>query len=243
MSRISQFLTFIVIILFLNSCINFSDDTTELKRKSLLSNTKVEASRMFDSTFESVPIVDEKVHNSFKIDSSLSVTEINLKVGKLIQYCLMPSSKDTALLKKSLVLCNLALYKESNNYAALKNKAAILKGLGKTKAQIKVLKEAISAYPSAVTISHIGFLYEKTGNIDSAYIYYKKSIQTYSKQIKISNSTNDIVNRAFLLYLLDEERGKVLIQGIIDANPNDEAVVLFEHIMLNFDRDKFINDF
>jgi tetratricopeptide (TPR) repeat protein len=194
---------------------------------------------------ENTPIKRNKIFiTENKIQYNRKAIELNDDAMSSITYSMPPlTSKDTSLLRKAIVLFNKAISIDSLYYLAYANKAMVLKHLGQNNEAIHVLSVITKLKPDyAEGFSMLGFTYEKLGNMDSAIIKYKAAIIAYSHRIELTNDVSDKVNRAFILSLIDKEKGLQEMDYLIEENPDDNTINFWkQQLFEGFDRQKYIS--
>lgn len=169
--------------------------------------------------------------------------ELNNIAIKKIKFITSPlDSQDSLKLKEAVILFSRAISIDSIYYLAYANKAITECKLGKREEALKILNR-ISKFDSnyAEGFYIAGFIYEEMGSLDSANLKYKKSIRAYTRRIRKTNNINDMIGKAFILSLIDKEKGLDQINLLIRRYPQNKMIKmwkqkLFEH----FDRKKFI---
>ncbi|MDY0078772.1 MAG: hypothetical protein RBR87_16000 [Bacteroidales bacterium] len=162
-----------------------------------------------------------------------------------IKFTISPINyKDTLTLVKAIEILDKAIMLDSLYNLAYANKALVLKRLNKEDEALLVLRDITKLRPDyAEGFAMLGFTYEKFGNLDSAFIKYKSAINAYSHRIEQTNNVSDKINRAFILSLIDKEKGLREIDYLIEENPDDETVFFWKQQLFDeFNREKFINE-
>ena len=191
-------------------------------------------------------LVDEK--NSFSRNQKKhnpKAIELNNIAMESVKYIISPTnSKDTLILAKAIEILDQAIKIDSLYNLAFTNKAVVLKRLNKEKEALQVLRIITKRKPNyAEGFSMLGFTYEKLGNIDSANIQYKSAIIAYSYRIKNTDNINDKINRAFIMSLIDREKGLCEINHLIKNLPEDKTIAFYKlQLFDEFDREEFIRN-
>ena len=252
--NIKLYIYLVIIVVFTSCGSNSSDHKKEVNKENAISIEKklddvVKRNEPVDENIqgkkENTPIKRDKTFiTGNKNQYNRKAIKLNDDAMSSITYSLPPlTSKDTSLLQKAIVLFDKAISIDSLYELAYANKAMVLKHLGKYKEAIHVLSVITKLRPEyAEGFSMLGFTYEKIGNMDSANINYKSAIIAYTHRIEQTNSVSDKVNRAFILSLIDKEKGLQEMDYLIEENPDDNTINFWkQQLFTGFDRQKFIN--
>lgn len=243
------------VVVIITSCSsNSSDYKKEDQRENTISNTKEcdgavksndPVKKKLYGQKESTPTKRDEIFNTEnKTHHNRKAIALNDDAMSYIIYSIPPlTSEDTSLLRKAIALLNKAISIDSLYYLAYANKAMALKHLGQNNEAIQILCIITKLRPDyAEGFSNLGFSYEKRGNMDSAYIKYKSAIIAYNNRIKRSNNLSDKINRAFILSLIDKEKGWQEMDFLIEQNPDDNTIKFWkQQLFEDFDREEFIN--
>lgn len=179
-----------------------------------------------------------------KIQYNKKAIKLNNDAMNSITYSIPPStSKDTSLLQKAIILLDKATGIDSLYHLPYANKAMILKHLNRNNEAIHVLSVITKLRPDyAEGFSMLGFAYEKLGNMDSANIKYKSAIIAYNRRIEQTNNVSDKVNRAFIISLINKEKGSQEMDCLMEEYPDDNTLNFWkQQLFEDFDRQKFIS--
>lgn len=194
----------------------------------------------YEKNSTSKKVIEEK-----HIPSEKAISLNDSAVKLLMQITPFQDSSNSKLNKKALIYLNKAIKEDSIYQLAYSNKVDVLKNLGRYDEAIKTLNTAtrlISGYAEAYSAQ--AFLYEKTGQLDSANLMYIKATNAYKKRInREPNNINHQINLAFLL-LFTEGKTEALyeIEGIIEKTDNEQAIE-FKAVIKSFDREQFITNY
>lgn len=252
---VKQLVLFCSIVFLFTSC-NFNKSETvkdkrecsvDIKEQKDSNKKNNENSKSSESTQEeNISIRNNKITLLEKqIEYNSVAIELNNKAMNDITYSIFPvTSKDTLLLRKSIVLLNKAISIDTMYFLAYANKAMVLRRLNKNKEALQTLRIITKLKPDyAEGFSSLGFAYEKLGSIDSANVCYKSAIIAYNKRIQQTNNINDKLSSAFILSLIDKEKGLQQMDYLIDDNPDNESIVFWKQQLFDdFDREKFISN-
>lgn len=146
---------------------------------------------------------------------------------------------------KALDLLNKAINIDSTYYMAYSNKITVLIRLKEYDKAIKTCKYLVTNikqdYPEAFTI--LGILYDKLNKKKNAEHYYKKAIKAYTKRINSKEEILDMINKAHLIYIMDNKRGLNEIDSLINAYPsNDELLMYRKHLFTDYNHQEALNE-
>lgn len=160
------------------------------------------------------------------------------------QTIFKPLSESENKLNEALFLLNKAISLDSNYLLAYNNKVNVELKLGNYNAALKTLDKIYELDNNAETISLQGFIYEKTGQLDSANKKYIQAMEMYENQI---NQNPELVElkaaRAFMLIFTENEKVALIeINNLLKQYPNNESAIMMEQTIRHFHRESFIND-
>lgn len=212
-------LLLLLLIIIISSCINKKGEDNKLKKTSVYQGQK-------------------------KYDSK--VIDLNKEALDTIKYATPPmTNDDSVILQDAIILLDKAISIDSSYHVAYANKAMILQHLNKKKEAIQLLDKITKIQPDyAEGFFSQGLIYEEIGNLDSAKIKYKESINAYNKKIEKKNNIRDKLNRAFIMSLLNKKKGRKEFEKLIKEYPKKEEDILFwkRQLLDNFNREKFIKN-
>jgi tetratricopeptide (TPR) repeat protein len=205
----------------------------------------------FQSTNPSKNLSVNEVSSGFKNSKATSnydnkKSNFSIEVIKLnYQATLLVQQRNESSYLKAISLLDKAIEIDSSFHTAYASKADVLCKLGKH-------NEAIDLYNYIVTYikpeypeiySMLGMLYEKIGNEPKAYEFYEIAIRQYSDRIRINGNILDMVNKAFINYIIDKNEGLKEIDSLILAYPNNIELPMYkEYMFLQYDHQKTIDD-
>lgn len=166
-------------------------------------------------------------------------------VSLLIQVVPFQDSVNAKLNRKALTYLNKALKVDSLYQLAYSNKVDVLRNIGRFEEAIKTLEQTSEIFDGyAEAYSARGFLYEKIGKRDSAYIMYNLALKAYQKRIlEEPENINHQINVAFILLFTDGKTESLYeIEDIIQKT-NDKQALDFRAVIKSFERDQFITDY
>lgn len=183
-------------------------------------------------------------------ESRKKAIELSNSTLEMIKYCPTPENKDdTMTYYKAISMLDTAIMLDSTFYMSYGNKYMCLKRLGLKNDAIQVMKKIIRIRPRyAEGYFLIGATYEQLENMDSANYYYAKGIEAYTSRISSYKKNDkkeipDKMSRAFLIFLLDTNKGSKEIESLLNEYPNDELVKISKQEMFdNFNRKEFISN-
>jgi Tfp pilus assembly protein PilF len=202
----------------LSSCLN-----EKSKKDNIYEQTNINS---FDST---------KLENAFQFTNEAVV---------LLSLIDRPLSKDdSADLLLAMNLLNKAIEEDSLYYSAYLNRAkaySLLNQYDKSFRDYRVIERIKPDMAETYTLQ--GFLYEKLGKNDLANQKYYEAIRVYDKLINNADKIDDRINRAFILSLVNKEKGDSEIEKLIEEYPNDTNLLFWkEKLFEDFDREEYIN--
>lgn len=178
-------------------------------------------------------------YDNKKSNFSIEVIKLNY------QATLLAQQRNESSYLKAISLLDKAIEIDSSFHTAYASKADVLCKLGKH-------NEAIDLYNYIVTYikpeypeiySMLGMLYEKIGNEPKAYEFYEIAIRQYSDRIRINGNILDMVNKAFINYIIDKNEGLKEIDSLILAYPNNIELPMYkEYMFLQYDHQKTIDE-
>ena len=180
-----------------------------------------------------------------KIEYNRKAISLNDEAMSLIAFSMPPLTyKDSSLLHDALILLDKAIIIDSLYQLAYANKAMVLEYLGRNEDAINALTVIVKLRPDyAEGFTYLGYKYEKLGNMDSANISYRSAISAYSRRIERTNNVLDKLNRAFIISLIDKDKGLQEMEKIVEKNPDDKTFDLWkQQFFYDFDRQKFISN-
>ena len=147
-------------------------------------------------------------------------------------------------LEKAVKLFERAIKLDNTVPLFYSNEAEIFCSLKKYKEAIKVLNRFLYYFPLNLSLEVFkGYIYEKTGDIDSAMICYSDAMTHYN--LEIQKNPNDIsiqLNRALLLFFTEGNSQAIAEYNRISKKfPNDESVKFLRDDFYSFDRKSYIN--
>lgn len=248
-----QFILYCTVVLVFHTSCTFNNSESVKEKKEYTTATeeeKYDATKNHELPMESrqeksTPTTTNEITisgNEIKYDSR--AVKLNNKAMNNIKYSLNPvTHKDTLLLWEAVDLFDKAISIDSMYYMAYANKAMVLNRLSNSKEALFILGVITKLKPDyAEGFSSQGFIYEKMGLADSATTKYKSAIIAYSHRIKQTNDISDKINRAFILSLIDKEKGTQEIDYLIEDNPDDKTIMFWKlQLFDEFDREKFIS--
>ncbi|MHB2154442.1 tetratricopeptide repeat protein [Calditrichota bacterium GD2] len=181
-------------------------------------------------------------YSNVQLDSS--ITMLNKRAMKLYTKYLV-KEKNKSLLEKALRLLNKAIKIDSTSVTSYVNKSIILCTLKKYNKAINNMETILKINKnSAEGFSFLGFLYEKTGNLEKANKMYLKALKIYENRIKKNpSSISDQINKAFiLLFIKNKNYSLKEINKIIIKHPNNIDLKKMKEMIIEFDRKKFIDN-
>lgn len=160
------------------------------------------------------------------------------------QTIFKPLVESESKLNEALFLLDKAISIDSNYLLAYNNKVNVELKLGNYNAALKTLDKIYEIDNNAETISLQGFIYEKTGQLDSANKKYIQAMKMYENQI---NQNPELVEpkvaRAFMLIFTENENVALIeINNLLKQYPNNESAIMMEQTIRHFHRESFIND-
>lgn len=146
-------------------------------------------------------------------------------------------------IEKSIKEVKQAIKLDNTHPVFYSNEAQMYCSLEKYQEAIKVLNEYLDNFPNSVELETLkGFIFEKTGNLDSATASYSDAIKHYD--IKIQNDPTNVsllLNRAFLLFFTQSDsKAKIEYTRIVNKFPNDERVKDMHEDFYSFERKSYI---
>lgn len=178
-------------------------------------------------------------HNHLQEKFSAEVLKLNKQATLLIN-----DGNEKKYLEAIRIL-DKAISLDKTYYMAYSNKAIILTRLGKYTEAIDVynhlVKNVKPDYPEALTM--LGMLYDKIGEKFKAKEYYQKAIQKYSNRISEKEDVLDMVNRAHLIFILDNEKGLSAMDSLIKVySTNEELPMYKEYMFIKYNHQKALDD-
>lgn len=187
-----------------------------------------------------------KLHSVIKhIKFKRTAIELNNEALKKIEFIARPlTHQDSLKLREAEALLTQAISIDTTYYLAYANMVIVQLRLGMPKEALKTLNRITSLVPDyAEGFSLAGFIYERMGNMDSADLKYRESIVAYNSRIKKTNNIDDMVNRDFILSLINKEKGLEKINNLIKQFPQDKMIKIWKQELFdNFNRKDFINN-
>lgn len=171
--------------------------------------------------------------------------KLNDEAMKKIIYARPPVTKnDTFVITDAISLLDKAISIDSTYYLAYANKATLLSCLNRMKESLAAMKAIIRIKPDyAEGYVYIGIIYEKLGLIDSAKINYNNAHVAYCQRIVNTNLIEDKINSAFVLSLVDKEKGTKEMESLIENNPENETLLYWKKRLFDrFNREEFIKN-
>jgi tetratricopeptide (TPR) repeat protein len=146
---------------------------------------------------------------------------------------------------EAIKLLDKAIRIDSTYHMAYANKASVLAKLGMHIEAIHLYKYLVdSIYPDYLEIyPMIAMLYEKIGEDSIAKEYYKMAIHKYSERIIDKKEIFDMINKAHLVYILNNQKGLNEIDSLINVYPtNDELLMYKEYMFIGYDHEKYLEE-
>jgi tetratricopeptide (TPR) repeat protein len=162
-------------------------------------------------------------------DNALKISELNCNEDSI---------------KKSIKLLEQAIKLDKTVPIFYSNEAQMFCNLRKYQDAIKVLNRYLFNFPPNPALGTLkGYIFEKTGNIDSAMASYLDVMNQYN--LKIKDDPSDIslqLDQAFLLFFtLSDTEAKMKYNEIAKKFPNDERVKIMRNDFYSFERKSYIN--
>jgi tetratricopeptide (TPR) repeat protein len=150
-----------------------------------------------------------------------------------------------AVLDSSLMYINEAIKEDTSNIKVYGIKATILCKMKKYKEAILALQPLTSrpdAAPEALTYQ--GTLYERTGQLDTATIVYKKAIAAYERRMQTEGQNRIISDKAGIAFVKLFTEGKEAAKADADSlsaeYPGNKTISNLQNTIDKFDRAKYI---
>lgn len=170
--------------------------------------------------------------------------ELNANAVEILGQIISPNNlTDTLKLRNAIDILDKSITIDSSYYLAYANKAIALSRLGQNSKALNTLNKITKLKPDyAEGFSMQGFMYEKMGNIDSANSKYEEAIVAYNYRINKANKIEDKINSAFILSLINRERGLNEIDDLIRNNPDNKTIEIWKKQLFDqFNRKDFID--
>jgi len=169
-------------------------------------------------------------------------SEADLLNDKALKTSGATCNKDS--LEKAIKLFERAIKLDNTVPLFYSNEAEIFCSLKKYKDAIKVLNRFLYYFPVNLSMEVFkGYIYEKTGDIDSAEICYSDAMSHYNMEIQENpNNISIQLNRALLLYFTQGNSQAIVEYNRISKKfPNSESVKFLREDFYSFDRKSYIN--
>lgn len=170
--------------------------------------------------------------------------ELNAEAIEILGQIIFPNNHaDTLKLRNAIDILEKSITIDSLYYLAYANKAIALSRLGQNSQALNTLNKITNLKPDyAEGFSMQGFMFEKMGNIDSANSKYKEAIGAYNYRLNKANKIEDKINRAFILSLINREKGLNEINDLIRDNPDNTTIEMWKKQLFDqFNRKEFID--
>jgi len=181
-----------------------------------------------------------KSHNTGNQKSKNS-SEATLLNDEALKTSELTCNKDS--IEKSIKLFERAIKLDNTEPLFYSNEAEMFCNLKKYQDAIKVLNRYLYNFPINLSMETLkGFIFEYTGNIDSAMALYSNSISHYDvKMERDSNNISLLLDRALLLlFTKGKSEGKMEYDRIANKFPNDETVKFLKDDYYSFDRKTYL---
>lgn len=192
-------------------------------------------------------ISNQAVDNSQKFvitkelqDSSKVLLERAINLQKENGFFLI-TKKDTMVYLESAKLISAAISIDQSNPNFYVNLSKIQFKLDQVETAIETLEKLIKIKPNYVeAITAQGFMLEKIGQQKEAEEHYRVALEAYTN--KKEKEYGDLINRVFLILLLEGKDDALKEFEEIERTIPDEEVSFFKMRIQNFNRESFIDN-
>lgn len=219
-----KIILFILVILVVVSC----ENTNKIKNHDITNKT--------GGTLKELP-------NSNRVPNKSSFSSDILEIDK--QIAALISNNTESSYRKALLLADKAIKLDSMFYPAYVKKAFIFTKLSKYKESIEIYTHVVTELkPDYIELyTMLGMLYEKVGDKNKAIKYYEKTIKKYSERISKDNDILDMINKAHISYILDNEKGLNEIDSLIKQYPEKKDLPMYrEYMFIQYNHKTIISD-
>lgn len=175
------------------------------------------------------------------------VLALNDKAVKLIgEAAISTDSLNGLLYDSAIIYLDEAIDIDSLYLLAYTNKAQALQRKGFLKESLQVLGLVETIKPDfAEVIMAQGFIMEKMGNFEFSKQKYEKALQAYEDRLKKDPNNEKAQSDIAFLYIFLKDKNVALgeIRNLLLENPESEQLKLMERVIMNIDREKFIEEY